>query len=105
MTARNRHADLRRNDLHEREWTAKELKDNLGEFFLDVKLFDYTLQNEVDETTRITPLIAVARKAGGNEDSRSDLSKRWVEGRGGETHAGNVRQAHARVDGGSGVTQ
>ena len=104
MTARNRHADLRRNDLHEREWTAKELKDNLGEFFLDVKLFDYTLANEVDETTRITPLIAVARKAGGHyKDIRSDTSARWVEGRGGETHASNVRQAVARVDGGSGV--
>ena len=105
MTARNRHADLSRNDLHERECTAKELKDNLGEFFLDVKLFDYTLQNEVDETTRITPLIAVARKAGGNESIRHHTGARWVEGRGGETYASNVRQAHARVDGGSGVRE
>jgi 2-polyprenyl-3-methyl-5-hydroxy-6-metoxy-1,4-benzoquinol methylase len=105
MTARNRHADLRRNDLHEREWTAKELKNALAEYFLDVNLFDYTLANEVDETTRITPLIAVARKAGGHEDSRNHTGARWLEGRAEQTHAANVRQAVARVDGGSGTTE
>ena len=34
MSARNRNADLRRNDLHEREWTAAELRDNLKIYFL-----------------------------------------------------------------------
>jgi 2-polyprenyl-3-methyl-5-hydroxy-6-metoxy-1,4-benzoquinol methylase len=102
MTARNRHADLRRNDLHEREWTAKELKNALAEYFLDVNLYDYTLANEVDETTRITPLIAVARKAGGHEDSRNHTGARWLEGRAEQTYAANVRQAVATVDIGAG---
>jgi 2-polyprenyl-3-methyl-5-hydroxy-6-metoxy-1,4-benzoquinol methylase len=105
MTARNANADLRRNDLHERELSASELRANLGEFFLDVTLWDYTLANEQSDDTHITPLIAIARKAGGHEDSRIDTSKRWEQGRGGETHASNVRQAVARVDGGSGVTE
>jgi 2-polyprenyl-3-methyl-5-hydroxy-6-metoxy-1,4-benzoquinol methylase len=98
MTARNRNADLRRNELHEREWTATELSNALGEFFLDVKLYDFTLTNELTADTHITPLIAVARKAGGNEDSRIDTGARWLEGRAEQTSAQNVRQAVARVD-------
>ena len=105
MTARNRNADLRRNDLHEREWTGQELANALGEFFLDVKLYDYTLTNELTADTHITPLIAVARKAGGNESTRIDTGARWIEGRAEQTHATNVRQAVARVDGGGGVTE
>ena len=105
MTARNRNADLRRNDLHEREWTGQELSNALGEFFLEVKLYDYTLTNELTADTHITPLIAVARKAGGHEDSRSDTGTRWLEGRAEQTFAGNVRQAVARVDGGSSVAE
>jgi SAM-dependent methyltransferase len=105
MTARNRNADLRRNELHEREWTATELSNALGEFFLDVKLYDFTLTNELTADTHITPLIAVARKAGGHEDSRIDTGTRWLEGRAEQTHATNVRQAVARVDGGSSVAE
>jgi SAM-dependent methyltransferase len=105
MTARNRNADLRRNELHEREWTATELSNALGEFFLDVKLYDFTLTNELTADTHITPLIAVARKAGGHEDSRIDTGARWLEGRAEQTHATNVRQAIARVDGGSSVAE
>jgi 2-polyprenyl-3-methyl-5-hydroxy-6-metoxy-1,4-benzoquinol methylase len=106
MTARNRNADLRRNELHERELTASELLANLGEFFLDVKLYDYTLTNELTADTHITPLIAVARKAGGHDkDSRNYVSAGWVEGRAEQTHAANVRQAVARVDGGSSVSE
>jgi 2-polyprenyl-3-methyl-5-hydroxy-6-metoxy-1,4-benzoquinol methylase len=105
MTARNRNADLRRNELHEREWTATELSNALGEFFLDVKLYDFTLTNELTADTHITPLIAVARKAGGHEDSRSDTGARWLEGRAEQTSAQNVRQAVARVDGGSSVAE
>ena len=63
MTARNANSDLRRwKDLHEREWKASELLDNLGEFFPSVKLFDYTLQEEQDPDTSLTPLIAIAKK-------------------------------------------
>lgn len=62
MTARNRNADLRRNDLHEREWSAEELHTNLSKWFDKVELFDYTLRNPVSMETRITPLIAVATK-------------------------------------------
>jgi 2-polyprenyl-3-methyl-5-hydroxy-6-metoxy-1,4-benzoquinol methylase len=105
MTARNRNADLRRNELHEREWTGQELTNALGEFFLEVKLYDYTLTNELTADTHITPLIAVARKAGGHESTGSDTGTRWIEGRAEQTFAGNVRQAVARVDARSGVAE
>ena len=63
MSARNANADLRRwKDLHEREWTAPELLDALGEFFPQVYIYDYTLQEQQADTTRLTPLVAVAKK-------------------------------------------
>lgn len=62
MTARNRNADLRRNDLHEREWSSQELSYNLGQYFKNVELFDYTLENGLGVDTHITPLIATATK-------------------------------------------
>lgn len=62
MTARNAKADLRRNELHEREWTGGELLVNLGRYFQDVSLYDYTLNKKLFEDTHTTPLIAVARK-------------------------------------------
>ena len=63
MSARNANADLRRwKDLHEREWTSEELTDALGEYFEDVRLFDYTLTHEQTKDTSLTPLVAIARK-------------------------------------------
>ncbi len=62
ISARNRNADLRRNDLHEREWSAMEFKLALETYFHSVTLYDYTLQEPQDLTTHITPLIAVATK-------------------------------------------
>ena len=64
MSARNANADLRRwKDLHEREWTGKEVLENLGKFFPSVYLYDYSLQEQQDpDTTRRTPLIAIAKK-------------------------------------------
>lgn len=58
MSARNANADLRRNEIHEREWTAKELKQSLLKYFSSVTLLDYTLTHEYDDDTRVTPLIA-----------------------------------------------
>ena len=63
MSARNANSDLRRwKDLHERELTARQLVSSLGEFFPEVHLYDYSLTLEQDEDTRMTPLVAVARK-------------------------------------------
>jgi len=64
MSARNANADLRRwKDLHEREWSAEELLDRLGEFFSHTYLYDYTLSEQQNpETSRLTPLIAIAKK-------------------------------------------
>ena len=62
MTARNANADLRRNDFHEREWTAQQLYDNLSEFF-DTKIYNYKFEIQ-SPSTRITPLIAIATKYG-----------------------------------------
>ncbi len=62
MTARNANADLRRNDLHEREVTAKDLMYMLMQYFESVRLFDYRLKEELGTDTHVTPLIAVARK-------------------------------------------
>lgn len=62
ITARNANADLRRNDLHEREWTAEELVRALGGYFERVGLYDYTLERKLSVDTRATPLIAVCQK-------------------------------------------
>jgi len=63
ITARNRNADLRRQkNLHEREWTAKEFYDSLSLFFGKVTLYDYSLTNEQDQDTALTPLVAIASK-------------------------------------------
>lgn len=67
ISARNLNADLRRNELHEREWTALEFKDNLSRFFGEVKLVDYQL-NPVGTDTHITPLVALAYKTEAGDD-------------------------------------
>lgn len=62
ISARNRNADLRRNDLHEREWTAGEFRAALAGYFSSVTLYDYTLEAEQGDDSRVTPLVAVAVK-------------------------------------------
>lgn len=62
ISARNANADLRKNDLHEREWRAEQFKIAVEHFFKDVKLYDWKLEVEQDIGTRQTPLIAVGRK-------------------------------------------
>jgi 2-polyprenyl-3-methyl-5-hydroxy-6-metoxy-1,4-benzoquinol methylase len=62
LSHRNANADLRKNDLHEREWTATEVKENLGCFFSKVWLYDYALMDEQTADTRVTPIVAVAEK-------------------------------------------
>lgn len=62
LTARNANADLRRNELHERELSAAQLVDALSQHFGQVQLFDYTLTQELGADTRSTPLIARAVK-------------------------------------------
>ena len=63
MSARNAQADLRRwKDLHERELTGTELIDMLLGFFPQVHLYDYSLQEEQGEDTRLTPIIAICKK-------------------------------------------
>ena len=55
----NANASLRKNDKHEREWTAKEFADALSRYFSDVKMMDYTLTDWQDTDTRLSPLLAV----------------------------------------------
>jgi 2-polyprenyl-3-methyl-5-hydroxy-6-metoxy-1,4-benzoquinol methylase len=62
ISARNANAELRKNDLHEREWTAQELVASLEKYFCNVQLYDYSLTNLVPVATRQTPLMAIARK-------------------------------------------
>lgn len=62
LSHRNANADLRKNDLHEREWTATEVKENLGRFFGKVWLYDYALTEAQNADTRMTPIVAVAEK-------------------------------------------
>lgn len=59
LSHRNANADLRKNDLHEREWTAQELLWNLSAHFRDVTLYDYSLSAEQEADSRVTPLVAV----------------------------------------------
>lgn len=62
ISARNANASLRKNDLHEREWTAPEFRDSLLNYFSSVDLYDYSLSKMLPIDTRQTPLMAVARK-------------------------------------------
>jgi len=62
ISARNANADLRKNELHEREWTAAQLHSSMREYFEDVKLYDYRLEKRQELDTRQTPLLAVCRK-------------------------------------------
>lgn len=62
ISARNANADLRKNDLHERELTAKQFKNALSHYFDDVQLWDYKLEIPQGEDTHQTPLIAIATK-------------------------------------------
>lgn len=57
----NANANLRKNDIHEREWTAKEFVDALHGYFEDVNLVDYSLTETLGEDTRRTPLLALCR--------------------------------------------
>lgn len=51
-----------KNALHGDEWTAVEFYENLKEFFSEVTLHDFSLDNPQGLDTRITPLVAVCRK-------------------------------------------
>ena len=68
ISARNANADLRKNDLHEREWTAEELVKNISPFFESVVLYDYSLSEEQSLDTRITPIIAVCEAKKENDN-------------------------------------
>jgi len=68
ISARNANADLRKNDLHEREWTAGELVRALSQYFKAVELYDYKLETPQEEGTRQTPLVAVAWKGKENAE-------------------------------------
>lgn len=51
-----------KNPLHGDEWTAKEFHDRLSNYFEEVTLHDFSLNNPQGLDTRITPLVAVCRK-------------------------------------------
>ena len=59
----NANANLRKNDKHEREWTAQEFKDALGQYFTQVSLMDYTLTEPQGDDTHLTPLVAICTNA------------------------------------------
>jgi len=62
MSARNANADLRKNSLHEREWTALQFRRALQEFFEFVNLYDYKLEQPMRSNTHQTPLLAIAAR-------------------------------------------
>lgn len=51
-----------KNELHGDEWTAKEFHDRLANYFDEVTLHDFSLNNPQKLDTRITPLVAVCVK-------------------------------------------
>lgn len=59
----NANADLRKNDKHEREWTAGEFHSALKEYFDSVELYDYTLSEKQGLFTHVTPILAVCSNA------------------------------------------
>lgn len=58
----NANGTFMKNPLHGDEWTAREFKTRLEMYFGDVKLYDFSLEQEHDTNTRITPLVAVCKK-------------------------------------------
>ena len=60
----NANADLRKTDLHEREFTAKEFREELHKVFSTVELFDYSLTTRQGDNSTATPLMAVCGKRG-----------------------------------------
>jgi 2-polyprenyl-3-methyl-5-hydroxy-6-metoxy-1,4-benzoquinol methylase len=62
ISGRNANADLRKNELHEREWKAGEFHAALSKYFDRVQLWDYTLEAQQGTDTRQTPLVAVCYK-------------------------------------------
>lgn len=61
ITSPNANADLRKTDLHEREWTAKEFLTEMSKHFDKVELYDYSLTKPQGENSTITPLVAVCK--------------------------------------------
>ena len=57
----NANADLRKNDLHEREWTAQEFHEALSKYFTSVELYDYSLKKKQSIDTHATPILAVCK--------------------------------------------
>jgi 2-polyprenyl-3-methyl-5-hydroxy-6-metoxy-1,4-benzoquinol methylase len=51
-----------KNELHGDEWTSQEFYDRLSNYFSEVTLHDFSLNNPQPLDTRITPLVAVCRK-------------------------------------------
>ena len=51
-----------KNDLHGDEWTAQEFYERLSNYFSEVTLHDFSLDNPQELDTRITPLVAVCKK-------------------------------------------
>lgn len=51
-----------KNPLHGDEWTAQEFHDRLANYFNEVTLHDFSLDNPQELDTRITPLVAVCVK-------------------------------------------
>jgi 2-polyprenyl-3-methyl-5-hydroxy-6-metoxy-1,4-benzoquinol methylase len=62
ISARNANADLRKNELHEREWRAEEFHSALARYFDRVQLWDYTLNVPLYTDTHQTPLVAICYK-------------------------------------------
>ena len=49
-----------KNPLHGDEWTTEQFRARLEKYFDDVKLFDFSLEGEMDE--RQTPMVGICRK-------------------------------------------
>ena len=61
----NANGTFMKNELHGDEWTAQEFYDRLSMYFEDVRLYDFSMTNELNTEARITPLVAVCRKGNG----------------------------------------
>ena len=62
ITSRNTNANLRKNDLHEREWSAEQFFCNMRSFFGEVELYKYDLSDVLEVETKQTPLVAKCTK-------------------------------------------
>jgi 2-polyprenyl-3-methyl-5-hydroxy-6-metoxy-1,4-benzoquinol methylase len=63
MSTVNHNSQFRKNRGHVGKFCIADFREMLGVYFPGVKIFDYTLEDELDDDSSISPMVAVWRKS------------------------------------------